>query len=140
MSKVLSQLAASEVEMAQRIRASLGNVARDLETAIETESLAQQARKSAEEGYQVQEDEVLALAYATGEIDGKNADARKMQESALLTLARNHGTLADAWSTRANMVNEYEQAKVYREQCSVRFSANKHAAMLTESILQVLAE
>jgi hypothetical protein len=137
--KVLSRLAAREIEQAQRIRDALGAATETLERTIEVEMYAQHARNEAADAYQIQEDELLSLAYSTGEINGKNGDIRKAQEDALLVLARTHGTLQEAWQAKVRTAIDHDNAVVNKKQAETRFSGVKHAAMLTGSMLQLLA-
>lgn len=129
----------NQVETAENIRDALAENARDYELAIETESLAVQQNKIAQQNYDDAEAELVSIALADGTIDGKNAETRKAQVDALLVKERQSGHLHMLWRMKLDTENTVVNAKIIREQMGLRYGATKHAADLTAAILLAAA-
>lgn len=111
---------------------ALSEATNQVELAIENEAATRRTAKELAQTYDDAECEFLADT----PIDGKNADARKLAQDALLAKARRAGPLAGAWARKNAAQYAYDDARMALDQAERRFSATKAACALTEAILK----
>ena len=122
---------------ADAIRTSLQSAVRDLELAMERDSLTRRAHTAAKQDYQDAEAEIQFELVHTS--DGKNAEARKAQVDVGLIRARNEGALRNEWRRMNAAQVEAEDAKLALDQATRRYRAVEAVAELTTAMLRSLS-
>ena len=103
----------------------------NLEAARQEEVIAARRKKQAKQEYDEEEASlVFAETNANGKINGKNADARKAQTSALLKHERNEGRLKQYWIELSDAEKDLDMATAEKEILVDRFSALRVVARM----------
>lgn len=122
------------IRTAEQIRDSLPVLARDLELAMERESLTRAAYVTAKRDYEDAEAEIAFELVHTA--DGRNAEARKAQVDIGLIRARADGALRTLWGRMLAAQADADAAKLACDQMARRFRATEAAADLTAAMLK----
>lgn len=122
---------------AESVRNSLQSAVRDLELAMERDSIARRAYADAKLAYGDNEAEIQFELVHTS--DGKNAEARKAQVDVGLIRARNDGALRNEWRRMNVAQTEADDAKLALDQATRRYRAIEAVAELTTAMLHSLS-
>ena len=122
---------------ADSVRTQLTAAVRDLELAMERDSLTRRAHTAAKQDYQDAEAEIQFELVHTS--DGKNAEARKAQVDVGLIRARNDGALRKEWQRLLATQTEADDAKLALDQATRRYRAVESIAELTTAMLRSLS-
>lgn len=122
---------------AESVRTQLSSAVRDLELAMERESIARRAYSDAKQNYNDAEAEIQFELVHTS--DGKNAESRKAQVDVGLIRARNEGALRKEWQRMNVAQTEADDAKLALDQATRRYRAIEAVAELTTAMLHSLS-
>ena len=122
---------------ADSVRTQLTAAVRDLELAMERESITRRANVNAKQDYGDAEAEIQFELVHT--VEGKNAEARKAQVDVGLIRARNEGALRKEWARMLAAQAEADDAKLALDQATRRYRAVEAVAELTTAMLRSLS-
>lgn len=125
------------VRDAENVKLQVQTAVRDLEMAMERESMARRVFVESKQAYQDAEAEISFELVHTA--DGKNAESRKAQVDIGLIRARNDGALRGAWGRMLSAQNEADAARLALDQMIRRFRAVEAVADLTTAQLRALS-
>jgi hypothetical protein len=122
---------------AANLRGTLDAAADALVLAIEQDAAKRRTAREMAANYQDAEAEFTAETMPM--LDGRNAEARKVQLDAALVAARRAGVLSRAWAQMNAAAYDADEAKTALEQAAKRFRATEAVAELTTAMLRAIA-